>query len=293
MCLDAVVDPPIGPYLRVLCVLCVLCVKGLVTDVSIIIVSFNARADLERCLESLHDSRPAARHEIVVVDNGSSDGSAAAARRWRDVRLIDAGSNVGFARANNIGIRATAGTNLLLLNSDTIVPPAAVDQLLAELEREPDVAVVGPRLVDAAGHAELSFGRMIGPLNELRQKRRARGGAVDALTSRRQYPDWVSGACLLVRRADAAAVGGLDERYFMYTEDVDFCAALRARGRRILFTPAVEVVHLRGRSASSVPAATRDAYRRSRIAFYEKHHPGWAPLLKVYLRLRRGMASSW
>ncbi len=139
--------------------------------------------------------------------------------------------------------------------------------------------------MDGDGRAELSFGRMIGPLNELRQKRLARSAAVEALTRRRQYPDWVSGACLLVRRADAEAVGLLDERYFMYTEDVDFCAAIRARGRRILFAPDVEVVHLRGRSAASAPAATRDHYRRSQLAFYEKHHPLWAPLLKLYVRI--------
>jgi GT2 family glycosyltransferase len=72
----------------------------------------------------------------------------------------------------------------------------------------------------------------------------------------------------------------------MYAEDVDFCAAIRARGRRILFTPDVEVVHLRGRSAASAPAATRAAYRQSQLAFYRKHHPGWAPLLRLYLRLR-------
>jgi hypothetical protein len=165
------------------------------------------------------------------------------------------------------------------------VPPGAIDRLLAELD-DPDVAVVGPRLVDGSGRAELSFGRMIGPLNELRHKRRARGAAVDALTRQRQYPDWVSGACLLVRRADAEAAGGLDERYFMYTEDVDFCAAIRARGRRILFAPEVEVVHLRGRSAASAPSATRAAYRRSQIAFYEKHHPRWVPFLRLYLRIR-------
>src|SRR5207245_3852721 len=126
--------------------------------------------------------------------------------------------NVGFARANNLGIRASRGTNVLLLNSDTVVPPAAIDRLLAELDRDPDVAVVGPRLVDAGGRAELSFGRMIGPLNELRRKRLAQSAAVDVLTRRRQYADWVSGACLLVRRADAEAAGGLDERHFMYTE---------------------------------------------------------------------------
>jgi GT2 family glycosyltransferase len=254
---------------------------------SIIIVSFNAAADLDRCLESLHAAPAATPHDIVVVDNGSTDGSVAAARRWPGVRLVEIGSNAGFARANNIGIRTSGGANILLLNSDTIVPPGAIDRLVSELERDPDVAVVGPRLVDRSGRAELSFGPMIGPFNELRQKRLARSRAVDELARRRQYPDWVSGACLLVRRADAEAVGGLDERFFMYTEDVDFCAAIRARGRRVLFTPDVEVVHLRGRSAATAPEATSSAYRRSQIAFYEKHHPGWAPLLKLYLKIKR------
>ena len=105
------------------------------------------------------------------------------------------------------------------------------------------------------------------------------------MTRREQWPDWVSGACLLVRRRDAEAVGLLDERFFMYTEDVDFCAAIRARGGRVLFSPRVEIVHARGRSAASAPAATHAAYRRSQLAFYEKHHPGLAPLLRLYVRL--------
>ena len=255
------------------------------TAVSIIIVSFNAQADLARCLESLQ-APAAAGHEIVVVDNASSDGSADVARRFTGVRVVELPANSGFAHANNVGLAVSHGTNVLLLNSDTVVPRGAIDRLLAELDRNPDVAVVGPRLVDGNGRAELSFGRMIGPFNEARQKRLSRSGAVDVMTRRRQYPDWVSGACLLVRRSDAEAVGGLDERFFMYTEDVDFCAAIRARGRRILFAPEIEVVHLRGRSAASAPAATRAAYRRSQIAFYEKHHPAWAPMLKLYLRIR-------
>jgi GT2 family glycosyltransferase len=264
-----------------------------VTDVSIVIVSFNAREDLERCLAALHNAPPAASWEIVVVDNGSHDGSQAAARRW-PITVIEAGANLGFAAATNLGIRASEGQALLLLNSDAIVPPGAVDRLLDELDRHPDVAVVGPRLVDGEGRAELSFGRMITPLNELRQKRLVEGHArrnrsisrkVEAMTRSRRFPDWVSGACLLVRRADAEAVGLLDERYFLYTEDVDFCAAIRARGRRVLFTPEVEVVHLRGRSVASNPAATSRAYRRSRLAFYRKHYPIVAPLLRVYLWL--------
>jgi GT2 family glycosyltransferase len=265
-----------------------------VTTLSIIIVSFNARADLERCLASLHSPAPVTPHEIVVVDNASADGSAEAARRWLDVTVIEQPANEGFARANNVGIRASTGDLLLLLNSDTVVPPGAVDRLVADLLSHPDAAAVGPRLVDGQGHPELSFGRMIGPLNEFRQKRLMRGlgrrsrGAirrVDRMTRRTQTPDWVSGACLLVRRADAEAVGLLDERYFMYAEDVDFCAALRARGRTIRFTPDVEIVHLRGRSAAAAPLKVAAAYRRSQLAFYEKHHPRWAPLLRLYLRL--------
>jgi N-acetylglucosaminyl-diphospho-decaprenol L-rhamnosyltransferase len=270
-------------------------------DLSIIIVSYNARGDLERCLSSLSAAPPRAPHEVIVVDNASSDGSPDAARA-SGVRVIDAGSNVGFARANNIGFGASGGASVLLLNSDTVINPGsdahglgAIDQLLLRLSQDADVAVIGPRLVDGDGRAELSFGRMIGPLNEWRQKRLVTGQArrdaristrVEAMTRREQFVDWVSGACLLVRRADAEAVGLFDERYFMYTEDVDFCAAIRARGRRILFMPSVEVRHLRGRSAASAPGPTERAYVRSRLAFYEKHHPRWAPFLRLLLLLR-------
>jgi hypothetical protein len=264
------------------------------TDLSIIIVSHNTRADLERCLASLHEPPPEAGHEIIVVDNASSDGSADAARHWPSVRVIDAAANRGFAAGNNIGIRASSGSVLLLLNSDTVVPPGAIDRLMRELHDHPEATVVGPRLVDGEQHPELSFGPMMSPLNELRQKRLMRGlerrdprvcRHVEALTREEQWPAWVSGACLLVRRADADAVGLLDERYFMYTEDVDFCTAIRGRGWRIFFTPAVEVTHLRGRSATHAPSATRAGYRRSHLAFYEKHHPAFAPLLRLYQRL--------
>jgi GT2 family glycosyltransferase len=265
-------------------------------DLSIIIVSYNARVDLERCLTSLRTHPPAVSHEIIVVDNASTDGSADAAADVPGVQVIRSPVNAGFAAANNVGIRASSGANLLLLNSDTIVPPAAIDRLLARLEREPEVAAIGPRLVDAHGRAELSFGPMISPLNEWRQRRLVRGLAsnapavaarVEALTRQEQRPDWVTGACLLVRRADAESVGLLDDRFFMYTEDVDFCASLRARGRAILFTPDVEVTHLRGRSAASAPAATRAAYERSHLAFYRKHHPVLAPLLALLRRARK------
>lgn len=263
---------------------------------SIVIVTYNSRGQIDACLESLARHPARAGDETLVVDNASSDGTAACVRRRRPaVRVIEAGSNLGFARASNLGIRQTSGELVLLLNPDAAVTDGALDALVAALDARPDVAVVGPRLVDASGRAELSFGAMISPLAELRQKLLVAGharalplvsGCVERRTRRAREVDWVSGACLMVRRSDAEAAGLLDERYFMYAEDVDFCAAVRARGRKVLFTPDAEVVHLRGESVASAPAATEAAYRRSQMAFYEKHHPGWAPLLRVYLRLR-------
>jgi N-acetylglucosaminyl-diphospho-decaprenol L-rhamnosyltransferase len=262
---------------------------------SIIIVTYNSTADIDACLGSLVQHPPSTDHEIVVVDNASTDGTAATVRsRWRSVRVIDAGANVGFSSGNNLGMQRTVGSLVLLLNPDTSVPAGSLDRLVAALDARPDVAVVGPRLVDANGRVELSFGRMLSPLAELRQRflvecgRQTRpvGAYVESLTRKPQEVHWVSGACLLVRRADAEAVGLMDERFFMYAEDVDFCASIRARGRRVLFCPTAEVIHLRGRSRATVSAATERAYRRSQLAFYEKHHPGWVPWLRWYLKVR-------
>ena len=265
-------------------------------DLTIVIVSFNARADLERCLASLRAAPPDVRHGIVVVDNASEDGSADAARAVPGVTVVALDRNAGFAAANNVGIRATHGELILLLNSDTIVPAGAIDALVARLRRDPSIAVAGPRLVDGNGRPELSFGQMISPGVEFRRRalqqqidRGADGPTADWLrneTSREHVVDWVSGACLLVRRRDAEAAGLLDERFFLYTEDVDFCHSIRKLGRKVLFTPVATITHLRGRSRASRPDASRELYRRSHVAFYEKHHPLWAPLLKLYLRVK-------
>lgn len=263
-------------------------------DLSVVIVSYNARGDLDRCLASIAAAPPASSYEVIVVDNGSTDGSADAARA-RSARVIEAGANLGFSRANNAGIRASQGTYVLMLNSDTVVNAGTLDRLLNVLKERPDVAVVGPRLVDADGRSELSFGRMIGPIAEWRQKRLVSGHAqrdpkisavVEAMTRQEQFVDWVSGACLLVRRTAADQAGLFDERFFLYTEDVDFCASIRRMGGKVLFFPGAEIVHLRGRSGATAPAATYQAYVRSRVAFYEKHHPAWAPVLRLLLRLR-------
>jgi GT2 family glycosyltransferase len=146
----------------------------------------------------------------------------------------------------------------------------------------------GPRLVDDEGRPELSFGPMLSPWNELVQRVRGaaarRGGGLAAWYTERlirheRDVDWVTGACLLVGRQAAVDAGLFDERYFMYEEDVDFCAALRHRGGRILFTPRAEIVHRRGRSMAA-SGASRALYDQSHLRFYEKHLPHWAPLLR-------------
>jgi GT2 family glycosyltransferase len=265
-------------------------------DLTIVIVSFNTCEVLEACLRSLAEHHPSHSYNIVVVDNASADGTPDVVRRnWPDVHVIEPGVNIGFAAANNLGIRWSTAEFVLLLNSDTRVTSGAIDTLVARLRADPALAATGPRIVDGDGRPELSFGRMMSPLAELRQKvltrayeRRAEWAIrrVEALTSTPHRPDWVSGACLLTRRADALAAGLLDERYFLYAEDVDFCAALRARGQHVAFDPGAEIVHLRGRSRATRPEASERAYRKAHLAFYAKHHPGWLPWLRGYLRLR-------
>jgi GT2 family glycosyltransferase len=262
---------------------------------TIVIVSWNAREALHACLLSLEAHPPSLPHDIVVIDNASTDGAPEmVADRFPRVRVVATGANLGFGRASNIGFRMAHGPLVLLLNPDTRVPAGAIDSLARRLEQTRAVAA-GPRIVDERGRAELSFGSMPGPFTELRQRTLVRlhgrgvglaSALVERLTRREREVDWVSGACLLVRREAAEAAGLFDERYFLYWEDVDLCEALRSRGGRILFTPAAEIVHARGASASRHPSGVSQAYRRAQLAFYAKHHPRWLPFLRAWLRGR-------
>jgi GT2 family glycosyltransferase len=261
--------------------------------IDVVIVSFNTRDDLLACLDSIRAARCALVDRVTVVDNQSADGSVEAVRsRHPEVDLIAQDRNAGFGAANNVGIRRGNSPLVLLLNSDTIVPPGAIETLAARLEATGATAA-GPRLIDADDRPEVSFGPMLSPASEFVQMLWVRiaagrssffeGLAAQHLAKEREV-DWVTGACLLVRRDAAEAAGLFDERYFLYEEDVDFCAALRARGGRVLFTPATTVVHRRGRSPK--PTTGPSHYDRSHLAFYEKHAPHWAPLLRAWLRLR-------
>ncbi|MEO6222020.1 MAG: glycosyltransferase family 2 protein [Vicinamibacterales bacterium] len=261
----------------------------------IIIVNYHTEVLLHSCIGSLRDAPPAIPHRIVVVDNGSSDESVARlSREFPDIEVVALAKNVGFAAANNIGIRHTSAPLILLLNSDTLVPEGEIDRLVERLETTGAVAA-GPRLENAPESPEVSFGPMLSPLAEAVQGMRVRLAASRASWARRyvarhlareRLVDWVSGACLLVRRDAAEAAGLLDERYFMYEEDVDFCASLRARGGRIVYTPAACVVHTRGGSFAATGTRVSPLYDRSHLLFYQKHAPHWTPLLRAWLALR-------
>ena len=262
--------------------------------IAIVIVTHNSRAEIVDCLASVIGATDPAATDIVVVDNASSDGTPDLVRqRFGAVKVIEAGGNIGFARANNLGAAGARGEYLLLLNPDTLVAAGAIQRMIDALARRPEAAIAGPRLIDGAGRPELSFGPPISPWGELRQKtllslynrnvpRAVRH--VERMTRTAGERAWVSGACLLIRRTDWQAVSGFDERFFMYTEDVDLCASMRARGRAVIFVPDAEVRHLRGQSAARNPD-TEKMRRLSQVAFYEKHLPQWAGWLRLYLRL--------
>ncbi len=262
-------------------------------SLAIIIVTYNSRGEIRGCLESVLNHDRTDTTTVTVVDNASPDGTANHVRAtWPAVHVIDAGSNVGFSRANNLGVRATSSDYVLFLNPDTVVRSRAISTLVTAVATDSTIAIAGPRLMDIDGLPEISWGPAISPWGEFRQKRLMNGYArrlprlveyVTALSRRDRDVEWISGACLLARRTDLEAVGLFDERYFMYAEDVDLCIGVRDRGKRVRYVADAEVLHLRGRSAAH-NADTERRRRSSQVAYYQKHNPAWVPVLRAYLR---------
>lgn len=261
--------------------------------VSAVVVSHNTCADLVLCLASLRD-RVTLSQETIVVDNGSTDGSVQAVRReFPAVRVIASPENLGFSRANNLGWRVARAPYVLLLNSDAFLRPGAVEVMAALLDARSELGLVGPRNLSPDGTVQVSFGPALTPLAEWRQRRLVRGvrernpealRRAEEQAAREQEPDWVSAACLLARREALAAVGGFDEGFFLYEEDVDLCVRVRRAGWRVLYTPAAEVVHHLGRSMEQAPARARIEYHRSHLRYYLKHNGAvQTGLLRLYL----------
>ena len=263
-------------------------------SLAIIIVTYNSVQEIDACLESLVGHTAPFPTTITVVDNQSPDGTAAHVRkRWPAVQVIDSGGNLGYAKANNIGIRATSSDYVLLMNPDTVAPPGAIQTLVRGLASHPEAAIAGARLLSERGFPELSWGVPITPWNELKtmifsrlylRKVRFIVRTMDKLSRVAREVAWVSGACMVIRRADLEDAGLLDERYFMYNEDVDLCLAVQKRGRTVLYIAGAEVLHYRGKSAARNPEMER-LRQQSHIAYYEKHLPMWTPLLRFYLKV--------
>jgi N-acetylglucosaminyl-diphospho-decaprenol L-rhamnosyltransferase len=264
-------------------------VTGAGPAVSVVVVSYNTRELLVACLASLaHTSLPL---QVIVVDNASADGSADAARaHGPHVEVIANTENLGFGAANNAGLRAAQAPYVLVLNSDAAIRPGTIETLAGVLDARPDAGVVGPRTVGADGRPQVSFGPDLTPWNEWRQRRlvtgvkRGDGGALrrwERLASAESEVAWVSGSCLLARRDLLARMGGFDEGFFLYEEDVDLCVRIREAGFKVLFTPRAEVLHHLGRSMDGAGERARQAYRKSHVRFYQKHN---GPLDRALLR---------
>ena len=262
-----------------------------VPRLAVVVVSYETRETLLAGLGALraHASFPL---ELVVVDNASTDGSADAVRaRDPGALVIVNGDNVGFARACNQGWRAARAPHVLFLNPDAEVTPGAVETLASLLESRPAVGAAGPRTRGSDGTIQVSTGPDLTPLAELRQRRLVLGVArrearalaeAEALHAREHEPAWVSGSCLVARRTALEAVGGFDERFFLYEEDADLCRRLREAGWRVVFTPEAEVKHHLGLSMSKAPRRARLEYHRSHRLYYREHN---GPLSRVALRI--------
>lgn len=265
--------------------------------VAVVVVSWNSRDDLPAALRSLETTTLPL--EVVVVDNASEDGTPEVVRRdFPTVRLIEAGANLGFATACNLGWRATSASLVLFLNPDAVLTPGALEALHAILARRPEVGIVGPLTRNPDGTAQVSFGRDLTPWTEGRQRRLVRGVAardpavlreVEALCAHEHEPDWVSGSCLLARRSLLERLSGFDEQFFLYEEDADLCRRARQAGARVVFTPSAWVVHRLGRSMGRSGGRAAREYDRSHRLYYRKHAD---PLSRVLLALWQ-RASRW
>ncbi|GIV99275.1 glycosyltransferase family 2 protein [Roseiflexus sp.] len=241
---------------------------------SIIIVNWNTRDILLDCLDTIVAYPPQRPYDIWVVDNASRDGSVAAVQsRHPYAHIIANAENRGFAAANNQAIDASCGDYVLLLNSDTLVRAQALERMAHFLDIHTRVGVVGACLLNADGTLQPSWAAFPSFWAELLGRNvRARRpyGTVDGSTA--YAVDWVGGAALMIRREVIAKIGALDEGYFMYSEETDWCFRVRKAGWDVCYLPHATIVHLGGQSSQKASARMKAELYRSKIRFYTKHY---------------------
>ena len=249
--------------------------------ITIIIVSYNCCGPLRACLQSLAANTPPhslPTSGIIVVDNASTDGTAAMVRtEFSSVTLIANEINRGFAAATNQGIAIAGAEYVLLLNPDTIATPTVVAGLLAIMEKDPRIGVCGPRILNPNGSLQPScrtfptLGIMMADELGFRGRYRMKGWSHNE--TREVYQ--LMGACLLLRRRALDEVGLLDERFFMYFEEVDLCLRLKTAGWKVWFVHDITVTHVGGESSKSDRRACLRHRYHSLFEFYRKHYPAW------------------
>jgi GT2 family glycosyltransferase len=252
--------------------------------ISVIIVSWNAKAFLLHCLASIQSQQLSSAVEVIVVDNASSDGSPEAVKaQFPEVTLICNQQNYGFAKANNMGIMASQGDYLFLINSDVIVGPDCFARMLEYMNQQPEIGVLGPKIVGSNGRVQRSCMRYPSLWNAT-----ARALALDSLLPRSTVlgshlltfwahdetcsVDVINGCFWLIRRTAIEKVGLLDEQFFIYGEDIDWCRRFTEFGWKVVFFPEADAVHYGGASSSNAPVRFYLEMQRANYQYWLKHH---------------------
>jgi GT2 family glycosyltransferase len=253
-------------------------------DISVIIVGWNSKRYLEECLESLYVAPPSRSAEVIVVDNASTDGSADMVEaRFPHVKLIRSEENLGFAKANNLAIQASRGRYVSLVNPDVKVLPGCLDALADFLDQNPKVGNVGPRVLNSDMTLQSSCRRFptlwnnfcmaAGLATALKNSRLVTGEHTLFFPHDRTLDVDVLVGCFWMLRRDALKdIGSLDESFFMYGEDVDWCRRCWKADWKVVFFPGAEAIHHRGTSSATQPVRCAVAQQRSILHYWSKHH---------------------
>ena len=261
-------------------------------DMSIVLVCWNNKDYLDPCLRSLYGASLKSSFEVVVVDNGSTDGSQSMLREeFPEVAIIQNEGNVGLGRASNQGILATGGRHVLLLNNDTLVDGPSLDAMVDFLDEHPDAGAVGGRLLNPDGSFQAGYADFSSLTEEFLIAARVgelvwEGYPSHKDTKQTKKVAWLSSACLLVRRAALDEIGLLDEEYFIYGDEADLQYRLHKAGRPVYFLPHANTIHYGGRSMNRW--RRRKMVYRGKMMFYDKNY---GRLRALALRLMLGALS--